>query len=339
MSHEFGEGRRCQLEYNHSNKPMIEHCVDILTCEQILSKEVKNVRLLGEILFSSDDLENLAELIHQIITPSISKGTRYLEQKAPTCFACFLVWTGIVGYREGNYWSAVQESIGLADPSWQMRWGRIFINYLQENELPEFYIEGGHKYLTPILTHGGIPDSCLTEFFDGILLPLVQRGLLDPTNRQEIVHELTVLRSDHHSRIELEWQVNELQKKHRELKVKSTQFRQLVKAYDEVVRLLELEELASEAEEQSKESAVVEEQLADNLNRFQVLEREIQAQEKKRAEGEQFLTHYYENEDYIVVQNDEIERAILNYAGIARKNVVVTNLEIEGGPARTTCNR
>ena len=176
---------------------MIEDCSNLLQCEARLSEEIHNVDLLGQIALSPEDLDHLGTLIRQRISPNISEGTRFLGREAPTCLTCFLVWTGIVGYRDGDYWSAVRESTGLVeDPNWERRWGQIFLDFLETNDLPRFDIEGGLTYVTPILTHGGIPNSCLSEYFEKVLLPLIQRDLIDPTDLEEIIHELAILRED-----------------------------------------------------------------------------------------------------------------------------------------------
>jgi len=67
----------------------------------------------GQIALSPEDLDHLGTLIRQRISPNISEGTRFLGREAPTCLACFLVWTGIVGYRDGDYWSAAILVLGV----------------------------------------------------------------------------------------------------------------------------------------------------------------------------------------------------------------------------------
>jgi hypothetical protein len=308
---------------------MIEHCADLLECEQVLSKEVEGVSLLGELPFTSEDLEHLTDLIRQKITPNVAIGTRFLKQKAPTCLACYLVQTGIVGYGEGNYWSAVHESIGLVDPNWQMRWGRIFIDYLRTNGLPEFSVEGGHKYVTPILAHGGIPDDCLTEFFGAILLPMVQRSLMNPASREEIVHELATLRSDNDVRATLEQEFGELEERRQSLESRIVRLRQIVKAYDEVVQLWRLKDSIRESEGPAGKSEKVEAELAEYQRRLQTLERELKIQEKQRAEGEELLARFWKRDGHILAQVAEIRRTVLASGDAARKDEVVTNIKAE----------
>ena len=94
---------------------MIENCLTLRQCENVLIHEIPNVNLLGQIELSTEDLNLLSNLIRQEITPDIQQGTRFLNKEAPTCLSCFLVWMGIVGYQNGDYWAAVQEATGLAD--------------------------------------------------------------------------------------------------------------------------------------------------------------------------------------------------------------------------------
>ena len=150
---------------------MIEHCQNLEECERILATEVSQVRLLGEVGLSEADWLHLASLVRQVMVRGIGAGTRYLTRKAPACLATFMVWAGITGYREGDYWSELQVAAGKPlDGKWRKRWGQAFETFLQENDLPLFDIKDSHRYVTPILMHGGIPNSCLPEFFDRVLL-------------------------------------------------------------------------------------------------------------------------------------------------------------------------
>ena len=156
---------------------MIESCADLLHCESILAKALNEVRLIGELPYTPADLEHLGGLIRAKIVGGLHEGTNFLAQEAPTCLACFLVWTGIEGYQSNTYWPAVRASTGLEDPNWEARWGRIFLRFLRRRNLPTFDIEGSTAYVTPILGHGGIPNTCLPEYFEKVLAPLVDARL------------------------------------------------------------------------------------------------------------------------------------------------------------------
>lgn len=163
---------------------MIQNCADLRACERILSPLVPTVRLLGEIPLTDEAYQHLVGLIRTKLAWDLSRGTAYLSRWAPTSFACFLVWTGIVGYRNGNYWSAVYEAVGEIDANWQSQWGQFFLRFLEKHHLPQFAIEGCPPYVTPILRHGLLPNACLDAYFTHIVRPLAQRWrLVEPPHR------------------------------------------------------------------------------------------------------------------------------------------------------------
>ncbi len=183
---------------------MLEDCTDLPSSEIILSEAAKSVRLLGEIPLSEKDIEILASLVRQKIIPNISRGTAYLKAKAPTCFVCVLVGVGRFYDKQAGYWPIVEEKVGSIDLNWKVRWGKIFLQYLKQNGLPEFNEEDGLAYVTPILGHSCIPDCCLDEYFDMILVPLVNRDLHNPLDHQEVLHELNFRRRINANRLDLE---------------------------------------------------------------------------------------------------------------------------------------
>ena len=77
------------------------------------------------------------------------------------------VGLGIYYYNEGDFWSVFP---GLDSPIDRSRWGQKFEEFLvHHNSLESFRSirdEGGHRYVGPILAHGGIPQSCLRDFFN-----------------------------------------------------------------------------------------------------------------------------------------------------------------------------
>ena len=306
---------------------VIEDCSDLAQCEQKLSKEAQNVSLLGEIPFSPEDLDHLGTLIRQAISPDISRGTRFLERKAPTCLACFLVWMGIVGYRDGDYWSAVRESTGLVeDPNWERKWGRIFLNFLKTNDLPRFEIEGGLTYVTPILAHGGIPNSCLGEFFERVLLPMVQRDLRDPTDPEEIIYELTVRREDNEERARVEQQYDDLRRWIRSLATKLILVRQVAEVFDEVTELWRLEEsikLDAVVNLPEDYEAFRDRKLAD----LSGLDEEICGFEQKRARRQQVVARFTEQDKQVLAWAEAIERSISEYPTLKKRFQTLTTLK------------
>ena len=309
---------------------VIEDCSDLAQCEQELSKKAQTVRLLGEIPLSSVELDHLGTLIRQTITPSISEGTRFLERQAPTSLACFLVGMGIVGYRDGDYWSAVRESTGLVDdPNWKRRWGRIFLDFLKTNDLPRFEIEGGLTYVTPILAHGGIPNSCLDEFFEKVLLPMIQRDLNDPTDPEEISHELAIRREDNRERVGVEQQHAGLQRQVYAVKDKAQRMHRVVKAYDEIIHIWELEESVGCLELLSEAPQDCEAFLEHTSKSIHELENLIHDFERERARCERVLASLSEQDERVLAQAEAIARVVCEYVSLSDEHRMVTVLEAE----------
>jgi hypothetical protein len=240
---------------------MIENGSDLSECEEMLARECQKVPLIGEIEAPGVGFDRLKVLIRQRISADPRYGTRVLKREAPTCLACFLVWVGLVGYEDGDYWSAVQEFTGLPDtPYWERRWGRFFLNFLKSRDLPRFDIEGGHTYVTPILTHGGIPNSCLGEYFEEIVLPMVQRDLLDPSESEEVRQELSTLRQYHQERKPLEQERAALLDRVRSLENELDHTESVAAAFSDITELWNLE--------QDAESLDIPEGLPSDYERF-----------------------------------------------------------------------
>ena len=311
---------------------MIEDCLNLLQCENKLSKEAQNASLLGQIALSPEDLDHLGTLIRRKISPDIQEGTRFLEREAPTCLTCFLVWMGIVGYRDGDYWSAVRKATGLVeDPNWERRWGQIFLKFLKTNDLPRFEIEGGLTYVTPILAHGEIPNSCLDEFFKKVLLPMVRRDLVDPTDPEEIVRELVVRREDDGERARVERQYDDLQRRRRSLARKVRLARQIAKVYDEVIELWRLEESTRNfdalADLPEDYEAFRDRKLAD----LSSLEEELHGFEQKQTLCQWVVARLTEQDKQVLAQAEAIERSISEYPMLKEQQQIVSTLEAEEG--------
>ncbi len=130
--------------------------------------------LLGDLPLTEADSDALAAHIRgRIEQEGVVPGTRRLRERAPCSVACFLVLRGIYGYREGDFWGSVEQAVGRPLPNARTDWGRILEEVLARYQLPPFADSGGHRYVTPILAHGGVPNYCLNDFFDRLLIPAV----------------------------------------------------------------------------------------------------------------------------------------------------------------------
>jgi hypothetical protein len=213
-----------------------------------LSHEISGVRLLGQLDFSPRDVDKLATFIGRQITHDVHQGTEFLKEHAPSSLACFLVWEGVLNYQGGDYWSVVRDATGLSDPNWQSKWGQIFINFLGSKGLPLLEIPGAHRYITPILAHGGIPDYCLNDFFGRVLLPMV-RNLPDPDDLNSVLQELRIYREEISEKNKIEIQLKELMKRKVEAYRELNRSRALIAVSDQLQRIKEFEEKAGKIEE------------------------------------------------------------------------------------------
>jgi hypothetical protein len=159
----------------------------LLDFERPLSPMFREVGLIGEIPLSDDEETKIEAALRELLrSGSPSNATQFLREEAPCTLACFLVWKGIRGYREGDYWSEVCESANLPQANWPQKWGEIFEDVLQRFRLPNFRDRGGLRFVTPILIHGGIPDYCLDDFFERLVWPAVIGRL----NYEGNIHDL-----------------------------------------------------------------------------------------------------------------------------------------------------
>ncbi len=309
---------------------MIENCSDLLQCESKLSEQVRTVGLLGQIEPAPQDLEHLETLIRQAISPDIQAGTRFLTEKAPTCLACFLVWTGIVKYREGSYWPAVQESTSLPDdPTWHASWGQAFIDFLQANNLPRFDVAGSLAYVTPILAHGGIPNSCLAEFFEKIVWPMVEGALDDPTDRGEVIRELIFRRENDKKRASLKQQYDDLRERTRPLRQETQLMRRAIEAYDKVIRLWKLEVSASRLESLAglfDDYTAFREHHISNLDKW---EGEIGDLEKKQAQCAQSVERFTEQDMRVLTHAEAIACCVSDYPAVKKHQQAANALKGE----------
>lgn len=132
--------------------------MDLLAEEAMRVGQLEGRRLLSEIPFNKDDIEQLRRTL-------LPQGIR--AWNFPTLTAMMTVGVGVYYYNQGDFWS---EFPGLDSPADRSRWGHKFEGFLtHHNSLETFRAvrdEGGHRYVAPILAHGGIPQTCLPDFFN-----------------------------------------------------------------------------------------------------------------------------------------------------------------------------
>ena len=120
-----------------------------------IEKELKGKRLICELSFDRSKFDQW----RCQLPPSI-KAWQW-----PYVTAVMTVGVGVYEYEQGNYWHALP---WLTKPGDQSRWKKNFETFLEKHETLETFKslrESGHRYVAPILAHGGIPLYCLQDFF------------------------------------------------------------------------------------------------------------------------------------------------------------------------------
>src|SRR6266704_1018680 len=122
-----------------------------------VSLEQRDKRLICEATFELDHIDRLrSELL-----PLDRRAWNY-----PSLAALLTVGVGVYYYDAGDFWNAFENLQSPADCSW---WGMQFEEFLALHEsLETFRHLGGHRFVAPILAHGGIPQTCLPDFFSAI---------------------------------------------------------------------------------------------------------------------------------------------------------------------------
>jgi hypothetical protein len=290
---------------------MIEECENIIECESKLSLIIQKVKLLGEIHLSVEEVNKLGAFIKEQISENIQKCTEFLRSNTPTCLACFLIWKGILDYRDGDYWSAIKDSIGLSDPNWQVKLGEIFTDFLKSNGFPDFDVPDAHRYVTSILMHGMIPDSCLDEYFEKILIPIVNHEFSDPTDNNEIIFFLKTRRENNKSIKDIEKEIKKLKTEENQISSKLSQVRSLIKIWDYLNEIEELEKKAGNL----NELASLPENPLEYINQKKLvkqnLEKEIEELEKEEKLCEQQRRKFSE-QDKVVLSNSKYIKNCIN---------------------------
>ncbi|MFY9312470.1 MAG: hypothetical protein WBJ82_09345 [Tepidanaerobacteraceae bacterium] len=320
--------------------------------EKHLASLVKNVELLGDIELTLEEFKELTQELKEF-----TKEYSYISLKnyAPLSLAVFLVRIGIEEYSEGNYWSAVQQTLGLPidDPRWQRTFGDSFLNTLDEFAFPKFD-KAGLKYVTPILAHGRVPNNYLENYFD-VIFGFFTEKLKDDLSKDYIRNTVELWREDHSGRIGLQTKLDkekaELKKVNDELNKHSNIIEYLPlyeKAKEISNRIIEADELAyllALPEDFCKNAEIELEKLNQELHGKQNLLKAIVDFKKERSEKfahltakqhvldeiidsiemftEKFEKPISENigREILALPLDELEAAYQNYTSSSQRNI------------------
>jgi len=121
-----------------------------------VAEELQGKRLICEASFSREEVD-----VWRQLTVSLHP---HVWDLYPFLAAVSTVGTGVFQYEHGDFWSSFP---GLDTPADQRDWGQRFKKFLEEHESLEAFRElPGLAYVAPILAHGGVPQYCLSDFFE-----------------------------------------------------------------------------------------------------------------------------------------------------------------------------
>lgn len=137
--------------------------------EARLLSELRGRRLVCEIGLDFDRFQVVTEGMRALRQAGLTESASKLALKCPALTVTYLVCEGVYRYSQGDYWTNL--SLGRLDPTVM---GPAFEKSIRALELEPFedLAEGGQRYVTPILAHGGIPEYCLNDFFRILLYEL-----------------------------------------------------------------------------------------------------------------------------------------------------------------------
>jgi hypothetical protein len=155
--------------------------------EKALQKQLDNqdLKVISNFVYTQEDIVTIESAFKSVIlgyslnsyvteNRAYRNSIEFLSEKYPLCFALYLVWHGIVHYRDNNFWKIPLESLNLQDDANTQRLvGSRFLAILDRFGLERFKVcEATHIFVTPILSHGKVPNEYLEQFFEGFISEL-----------------------------------------------------------------------------------------------------------------------------------------------------------------------
>lgn len=141
--------------------------------EREYQSRLRDVDLLGELGLTDAERTRIARYLRVLLANiSAERVCQYVHQYWPVTLAVYLVAEGVVSYDGGNFWDPVCANTDLPHP-FTSRWGQTFehaVKFLGKPTFARMVVDQRTtRYVAPILAHGGIPDSCLDNFFLRVL--------------------------------------------------------------------------------------------------------------------------------------------------------------------------
>lgn len=184
--------------------------------------------ILGFIELRDDEISYIADLISKEVIKSSFENSESLT------VSIFLVWMGILYYKDGDFWSHVYDILNISSDKIQLQkcLGEIFLKTVKKYKLIAF--KDKLRYIVPILAHGFIPNYYLNDYFSNIVLRIYRErkeaGL--NINLDEIRHIVSNWRKEYRLYVEKEDMIRSLNEKEEELLIAKDVFLNYKKLYD-----------------------------------------------------------------------------------------------------------
>ncbi|MCR4442918.1 MAG: hypothetical protein QHH10_11430 [Peptococcaceae bacterium] len=211
---------------------MLESITNISECEDFLNKQRVNnsVSFIGQLELTEMDANKLRDFIYSRIRRDVDKGLELVLNFAPSCLAFLLVNEAVWNYKQGQYWSLDEAFPDISNATLQNKLGSFFLDYINSNDLNHAEIEGAHRFVGPILLHAGIPQSCLPDFFEEIVVPLLKMGI---ASSHELKSFLAKIRQLQRKRMIIHNEINEMMIKFHDYDDKKRQLTTLIELHQQ----------------------------------------------------------------------------------------------------------
>lgn len=144
-----------------------------------------------------------------------------------------LVNDAIWNYQRGQYWLIDKDLFNAQKISLQNKLGMFFLKYIRDYSLPHAEIENAHRFVSAILLHCGILQNCLQDFFEQVIMPMRNMGVVSENEAKAFLLEI---RRHNSKKLEILNNIKELTIKLQscqKINKMLTNLRELRKSYDE----------------------------------------------------------------------------------------------------------
>lgn len=160
------------IQYEKPEQPSFRRgeIEDLDQFETWLRWQLSQVEMIGELSMSRKEFRLLGSLLGERVK-YLSRGQfrEHILKDYPASFATYLVTHGVFNYAGGTFWPGILETLN-AKGQWRSMLGEMFHEIIRGFGLETFEDMGGLRFVSPILAHGGIPDYCLSDYFDKVLI-------------------------------------------------------------------------------------------------------------------------------------------------------------------------